>query len=93
MQSREIWSGVTYALAASMIQEGLMDMGFETASGVYETVWSGKGLGYAFQTPEGWNTDDQYRSLSYMRPLAVWAMQWALSQPTSYWQEQTRPEV
>ncbi|GAB2263290.1 hypothetical protein Droror1_Dr00004287 [Drosera rotundifolia] len=68
MQSREIWSGVTYALAASMIQEGLMDMGFETASGVYETVWSGKGLGYAFQTPEGWNTDDQYRSLSYMRP-------------------------
>ncbi|KAL9253366.1 Non-lysosomal glucosylceramidase-like protein [Drosera capensis] len=93
MQSREIWSGVTYALAASMIQEGLMDMGFETASGVYETAWSGKGLGYAFQTPEGWNTNDQYRSLSYMRPLAVWAMQWALSQPTPSWQEQTRPEV
>lgn len=39
MQSREIWSGVTYGLAAAMIQEGLLDMGFQTASGVYEAVW------------------------------------------------------
>ena len=36
---------------------------------------------YSFQTPEGWNTDDEYRSLCYMRPLAIWAMQWALSKP------------
>lgn len=36
---------------------------------------------YSFQTPEGWNTDGQYRSLCYMRPLAIWAMQWALSRP------------
>lgn len=45
MQSREIWSGVTYALAATMIQEGLLDMGFQTAYGVFEAVWSHKGLG------------------------------------------------
>ncbi|KAI4375849.1 hypothetical protein MLD38_013669 [Melastoma candidum] len=79
MQSREIWSGVTYALAATMIQEGLSDTAFRTASGVYEAVWSDKGLGYAFQTPEAWNNNDEYRSLAYMRPLAIWAMQWALS--------------
>lgn len=36
---------------------------------------------YAFQTPEAWNTDNEYRSLCYMRPLAIWAMQWALSKP------------
>ncbi|KAF2293940.1 hypothetical protein GH714_005861 [Hevea brasiliensis] len=81
MQSREIWSGVTYAVAATMIQEDLTDMAFHTASGIYEAAWSEKGLGYAFQTPEGWNTDGQYRSLCYMRPLAIWAMQWALSRP------------
>ncbi|CAI0378394.1 unnamed protein product [Linum tenue] len=81
MQSREIWSGVTYAVAATMIQEGMVDMGFQTASGIYETSWSERGLGYGFQTPEGWNTDDQYRSLCYMRPLAIWAMQWALTRP------------
>ncbi|CAI0437764.1 unnamed protein product [Linum tenue] len=81
MQSREIWSGVTYAVAATMIQEGMVDMGFQTASGVYEASWSERGLGYGFQTPEAWNTDDQYRSLCYMRPLAIWAMQWALTRP------------
>ncbi|XP_021903625.1 non-lysosomal glucosylceramidase [Carica papaya] len=81
MQSREIWAGVTYALAASMIQEEMVEMGLNTAKGVYEAAWSEEGLGYSFQTPEGWNTDDQYRSLCYMRPLAIWAMQWALTKP------------
>ncbi|XP_057415417.1 uncharacterized protein LOC130710235 isoform X2 [Lotus japonicus] len=79
MQSREIWSGVTYALAATMIQENMIDMAFQTAGGIYEAAWSDDGLGYSFQTPEAWNTDDEYRSLCYMRPLAIWAMQWALS--------------
>ncbi|KAK7376394.1 hypothetical protein VNO78_34679 [Psophocarpus tetragonolobus] len=79
MQSREIWSGVTYALAATMIQENMIDMAFQTAGGVYETAWSNNGLGYSFQTPEAWTTNDEYRSLCYMRPLAIWAMQWELS--------------
>ncbi|KAJ8768107.1 hypothetical protein K2173_021047 [Erythroxylum novogranatense] len=92
MQSREIWSGVTYAVAATMIHEELTDMAFHTASGVYEAAWSEAGLGYSFQTPEGWNTDDQYRSVCYMRPLAIWAMQWALSKPKLYKQD-TRLEV
>ncbi|ESW25905.1 hypothetical protein PHAVU_003G075400 [Phaseolus vulgaris] len=79
MQSREIWSGVTYALAATMIQQNMIDMAFQTAGGVYETAWSDNGLGYSFQTPEAWTTKDEYRSLCYMRPLAIWAMQWELS--------------
>ncbi|ESR44751.1 hypothetical protein CICLE_v10000199mg [Citrus x clementina] len=94
MQSREIWSGVTYAVAASMIHEDLADIGFQTACGIYEAAWSGTGLGYAFQTPEAWNTDDQYRSLCYMRPLAIWAMQWALTRPKPKTLEKwTKPEV
>ncbi|XP_002525532.2 non-lysosomal glucosylceramidase isoform X1 [Ricinus communis] len=87
MQSREIWPGVTYALSASMIQEGMAEMAFQTASGIYEAAWSQEGLGYSFQIPEGWNTDDQYRSLCYMRPLAIWAMQWALSKPKVFKEE------
>nr|XP_048335999.1 non-lysosomal glucosylceramidase isoform X1 [Ziziphus jujuba var. spinosa] len=81
MQSREIWSGVTYAVAATMIHEDLVDMAFQTAGGIYEAAWSEGGLGYSFQTPEAWNTYDEYRSLGYMRPLAIWAMQWALTRP------------
>ncbi|KAG2714075.1 hypothetical protein I3760_03G009300 [Carya illinoinensis] len=81
VQSREIWSGVTYSVAAAMIQEEMLEMAFQTSVGVYEAVWSQEGFGYSFQTPEAWNTDDQYRALGYMRPLAIWAMQWALSKP------------
>ncbi|XP_028063644.1 non-lysosomal glucosylceramidase-like isoform X3 [Camellia sinensis] len=98
MQSREIWTGVTYSVAAAMIHEDMTEMAFQTASGVYEMAWSQKGLGslwmynilltgnivhysFAFQTPEGWNTEEEYRALGYMRPLAIWAMQWALSKP------------
>ncbi|XP_022158766.1 non-lysosomal glucosylceramidase isoform X2 [Momordica charantia] len=79
MQSREVWSGVTYAVAASMIHENMIDSAFSTAAGIHEAAWSEDGLGYNFQTPEAWTTTDQYRSLCYMRPLAIWAMQWALS--------------
>ncbi|XP_073099894.1 uncharacterized protein [Elaeis guineensis] len=81
MQSREIWPGVTYSVAASMIQEGMVEIGFRTAQGIYDAAWSQEGLGYSFQTPEAWNNDDQYRSICYMRPLGIWAMQWAMSPP------------
>ncbi|KAM0977475.1 hypothetical protein ACFX13_020580 [Malus domestica] len=87
LQSREIWSGVTYAVAATMIQEDAIDMGFHTAEGIYEAGWSKEGLGYSFQTPEAWTTSGEYRSLAYMRPLAIWSMQWALTKPPLFKQE------
>ncbi|PKA54158.1 hypothetical protein AXF42_Ash018168 [Apostasia shenzhenica] len=81
MQSREIWTGVTYALAATMILAGMEEQAFTTAEGIFTAGWSEEGFGYWFQTPEGWTIDGHYRSLIYMRPLAIWAMQWALSPP------------
>ncbi|KAM7251478.1 hypothetical protein ACFE04_023361 [Oxalis oulophora] len=50
-------------------------------------------VAYAFQTPEGWTTDDGFRSMCYMRPLAIWAIQWALSKPEVPKQEETKPEI
>lgn len=76
MQSREIWTGVTYAAAAAMIHEGMNEQAFTAAQGVFLAGWSD--LGYWFQTPEAWTIDGYFRSLAYMRPLAIWAMQWAL---------------
>ncbi|KAE8781203.1 Non-lysosomal glucosylceramidase [Hordeum vulgare] len=81
MQSREIWTGVTYGVAANMLLHGMEHQGFITAEGIFLAGWSEDGYGYWFQTPEGWTTDGHYRSLVYMRPLAIWAMQWALSPP------------
>ncbi|XP_010007086.1 PREDICTED: non-lysosomal glucosylceramidase [Chaetura pelagica] len=76
VQSDEVWIGVVYALAATMIQEGLVEEGFHTAEGCYRTVW--ERLGMSFQTPEAYREKKVYRSLAYMRPLSIWSMQLAL---------------
>lgn len=77
VQSDEVWIGVVYGLAATMIHEGMRSEGMRTAEGCYRTVW--ERLGMAFQTPEAYCEKGIYRSLAYMRPLSIWAMQLALS--------------
>lgn len=75
VQSEEVWTGVVYALAAFMIHEGMIEEGFNTAKGIYETVYHHIGLG--FDTPEALHERNVYRSVGYMRPLSIWAMQLA----------------
>ncbi|CAG0882610.1 unnamed protein product [Cyprideis torosa] len=76
MQSEEVWTGVSYTLAATMVYEGLVREGFKTAEGIYRQVWEESGLGY--QTPEALFEGPTYRAIGYMRPLSVWAIQAAL---------------
>ncbi|KAG5182105.1 hypothetical protein JKP88DRAFT_319856 [Tribonema minus] len=97
LQSREVWTGVTYACASAMLLEAaavlkdpqagpdhtaiareLICGGFETARGVHDGGWNA--FGYWFQTPEAWEANGNYRSLAYMRPLAIWGVQYALEQ-------------
>uniref|UniRef100_A0A665US71 Non-lysosomal glucosylceramidase n=1 Tax=Echeneis naucrates TaxID=173247 RepID=A0A665US71_ECHNA len=86
VQSDEVWIGVVYGLAATMIHEGMWEEGMRTAEGCYRTVW--ERLGMAFQTPEAYCEKGIYRSLAYMRPLSIWAMQLALNA----WVKQMIPE-
>ncbi|MBN3307053.1 GBA2 glucosylceramidase, partial [Amia calva] len=76
VQSDEVWVGVVYGLAATMIHEGMVEEGMRAAEGCYRTVW--ERLGMAFQTPEAYCERGIFRSLAYMRPLSIWAMQLAL---------------
>ena len=46
MQSREIWTGVTYSLAATMLLHGMEHQGFTTAEGIFIAGWSEEGYGY-----------------------------------------------
>lgn len=75
LQSQEVWTGTTYALAANMIQEGMIEEAFKTAWGIYHMTY--EKMGYWFQTPEAWMENGNYRAIAYMRPLAIWAMQYA----------------
>ncbi|HEY9121847.1 MAG TPA: non-lysosomal glucosylceramidase [Brevefilum sp.] len=76
MQSMEIWTGTTFALAAAMLQAGLNEEAFKTAEGIYNMVYEDYGLW--FQTPEALSAHESVRAISYMRPLAIWAIQWEL---------------
>lgn len=71
-------------------EPSLLDMAFQTAEGIYAA--GGEDFfailkfigwvryGYWFATPEAWEVNGNFRSLGYMRPLAIWAMQFALKQ-------------
>ncbi|KAK7066213.1 Non-lysosomal glucosylceramidase [Halocaridina rubra] len=72
MQSEEMWVGVTYALAATMIFEGMVQEGFKTAEGVYRTVY--EKIGQGFETPEALYGEHKYRAIGYMRPLSIWSI-------------------
>jgi non-lysosomal glucosylceramidase len=79
--AQEVWTGVTYALAAFMLQSGMTAEAWKTAEGIYRTSWENAGMW--FRTPEGWTDQHgawEYRASMYMRPLAVWAIQAALSE-------------
>lgn len=90
LQSREVWTGTTYALASTMILQSdhlpqqetsstsgnLVDMAMKTAQGIHDGGWVK--FGYWYATPEAWEQSGNYRSLSYMRPLSIWAIQFAL---------------
>lgn len=53
----------------------MIEEGFHTASGIYETVYNRIGLG--FETPEALHHSKSYRAIGYMRPLSIWSMQLA----------------
>ena len=53
----------------------MVEEGFNTARGIYDTVYNRIGLG--FDTPEALHESKVYRSVGYMRPLSIWAMQLA----------------
>lgn len=57
--------------------QGLREEGFNTAKGIYNTVYNN--IGMAYETPEAFYSKKAYRSVGYMRPLSVWSIQTALN--------------
>jgi len=75
-QVEEVWVGTTFSIASHMIAEGMTAEGFATAKGINNVVWRDRG--YFFRTPEAYNIHGMYRAGMYMRPAAIWAMEYAL---------------
>jgi non-lysosomal glucosylceramidase len=75
-QSQEVWTGTTYALAAFMAGRGMTEEAWQTARGVDATI---EARGYRFRTPEAWDDAGNFRASMYLRPLAIWAIEHALT--------------
>nr|XP_040239251.2 non-lysosomal glucosylceramidase isoform X2 [Anopheles coluzzii] len=75
IQGEEVWTGVTYALASTMIHEGMFEEAFKTAGGLYQAL--SERIGMNFETPEAVYAERHYRAIGYMRPLSIWSMQTA----------------
>jgi non-lysosomal glucosylceramidase len=75
-QSQEVWVGTVYALAAFMIGRGLTQEGWETAEGTARVTYE---RGLWFRTPEAYDERGNYRASMYLRPLAIWAIEDALT--------------
>jgi len=56
--------------------QGLREEGFNTAKGIYNTVYNN--IGMAYETPEAIYSKKAYRSVGYMRPLSIWSIQMVL---------------
>ncbi|GMS81411.1 hypothetical protein PENTCL1PPCAC_3586 [Pristionchus entomophagus] len=76
IQSEEMWTGTTYALASFYALMGDRERCFAVAEGVYDSCWRRAGLQY--QTPEAMFEWYFYRAMGYMRPLAIWNIHAAL---------------
>ncbi len=74
-QAEEVWVGVTYALAAFMLHRGMDEAAWQTAFGAYRVTYE---RGLWFRTPEAWDKDGNFRASMYLRPGAIWAMEYAL---------------
>ena len=86
----EVWTGVSYALAASLYHWGkqigdgaLQAEALLTGWGVYQTTWHDPTNAYWFSTPEAWRIDAPgvSRALMYQRPRAVWELLIAIHDP------------
>lgn len=76
MQSEEVWIGTAACLSSLFIFEGMNEKAWTIVEGMYSLLYDR--LGLAFQTPEALFETNTYRSLGYMRPLAIWSIQYAL---------------
>jgi non-lysosomal glucosylceramidase len=76
MQAEEIWVGVVYGLASTMIYEEMQEEAMKTVEGLYHAMT--ERIGLAFETPEAMYAKNNYRSIGYMRPLSIWSMQTAI---------------
>ncbi len=76
----EVWTGINFGLAAFLVQMGMEEKGFKLTDAVVKQIYEN---GLQFRTPEAITAVGTFRASHYLRPMAIWAIYYAISFPVA----------
>jgi len=71
-QGRDVWAGANFALCSLFLKHGLYREAENVLNTMSDIIY---GKGFFFRTPEGWDTKGQFTATMYMRPNAIWSLE------------------
>jgi non-lysosomal glucosylceramidase len=71
-QGRDVWVGANFALCSLFLHHGLPRAAEQVLNTLSKIIYS---KGFFFRTPEGWDTAGQFTATMYMRPNAIWSLE------------------
>ncbi|MDR2431133.1 MAG: hypothetical protein LBD99_02630, partial [Candidatus Margulisbacteria bacterium] len=71
-QGRDIWVGANFALCSLFFKYGMAEEAEKVLNTLADIIYR---RGFFFRTPEGWDTDGHFTATMYMRPNAIWALE------------------
>ncbi|MDR1453119.1 MAG: hypothetical protein LBJ25_03995 [Candidatus Margulisbacteria bacterium] len=71
-QGRDIWVGTNFALCSLFLKNGLRKEAEKILNLMAEIIYR---RGFFFRTPEGWDSQGHFTATMYMRPSAIWALE------------------
>jgi non-lysosomal glucosylceramidase len=72
----EVWTGINFGLAAFFAHAGKRAEAMEITEAVVQQIYQ---YGLQFRTPEAITAVGTFRACHYLRPMAIWALYYALS--------------
>ncbi|MFM7449454.1 MAG: GH116 family glycosyl hydrolase [Leptolyngbyaceae cyanobacterium] len=72
----EVWTGINFGLAAFLVQMGMKAEAMQMTAAVVRQIYDN---GLQFRTPEAITASGSFRACHYLRPLAIWAIYWTLT--------------
>jgi non-lysosomal glucosylceramidase len=76
----EVWTGINFGLAAFLVQMGMEEKAFKLTDAVVRQIYDN---GLQFRTPEAITAVGTFRASHYLRPMAIWAIYYAMSLKTA----------
>jgi non-lysosomal glucosylceramidase len=71
-QGRDVWVGANFALVTLYIKHGMSQEAQSILNTMSSAIYQ---RGFFFRTPEGWDTQGHFTATMYMRPNAIWALE------------------